>query len=310
MAATRRLSRSTERTYCTWIRRYLAFHDETNPARLAEPEIAAFLSHLAVRRKVAPSTQNQALAAITFLYKYVLGIELPRITEIVRAKPRRRLPVVLTRNECWQVIDHLDRSPKLVAILLYGSGLRVLECLRLRTKDIDFPSNQITIHAGKGNQDRRAILPIAAKPLLEAQLEKVRDLHTSDLEAGAGWVELPANLHSKYPRAGRTLPWQWVFPATRRYVHDATRQRRRHHLHETVIQRAVRTATRNAGLTKRVTCHTFRHSFATHLLEDGYDIRTVQELLGHKDVRTTMIYTHVLNRGPNAVRSPADHRRE
>lgn len=265
-----------------------------------------FLTSLAVRRKVAASTQNQALSALLFLYREVLGQDVPWLDGIVHAKRPRRLPVVLTREEIRAVLGQLNGVPRLMALLLYGAGLRVLECARLRVKDIDFASNQLVVRAGKGDRDRVTMLPAAVKADLARHLELVRRRYDQDLKRGAGWVELPGALMRKYPNAGRDWGWQWVFPATRIYVDRSTGQRRRHHLHETVLQRAVRDAIRRAGIAKHATCHTFRHSFATHLLEDGHDIRTVQELLGHRDVSTTMIYTHVLNRGPGAVRSPAD----
>ena len=255
---------------------------------------------------MAASTQNQALSALLFLYREVLEQQLPWMDDIVRAKASVRIPVVLTREEVRTVIAGLDGPTRLLALLLYGAGLRLLKAAQLRVKDVDFERNQITVRAGKGAKDRVTMLPAAAARELAKHLEGVRDLHAADLRAGAGWVELPWALGRKYPRAGREWIWQWVFPATRTYLHRETGQRRRHHLHESVLQRAVKEAVRSKGIPKRATCHTFRHSFATHLLEDGADIRTVQELLGHRDVATTMIYTHVLNRGPAGVLSPAD----
>jgi integron integrase len=270
-------------------------------------EITRFLSVLAVQRNVAPSTQNQALSALLFLYREVLEQELPWLDDIVRAKTRERIPVVLTREEVQAVIDGLDGPLRLLALLLYGAGLRLLEALRLRVKDVDFGRNQITVRSGKGGKDRVTMLPAAVRRDLAKHLEVIRAQHEADVRAGAGWVELPWALARKYPRAGREWIWQWIFPATRLYLHRETGQRRRHHhLHETVLQRAVKEAVLSSGIPKRATCHTFRHSFATHLLEAGADIRTVQELLGHRDVTTTMIYTHVLNRGPAGVLSPAD----
>jgi len=302
----RHYSRRTEEAYVAWIRRYVLFHGKRHPAEMGAGEITQFLTDLAVRGKVAASTQNQALSALLFLYREVLGQEIPRLEDVVRAKRPRRLPVVLTRDETRAVLDRLRAVPRLMALLLYGAGLRVLECARLRVKDVDLASNQIIVRAGKGDRDRVTMLPAAVKASLARHLELVRCQHEQDLARGAGWVELPGALMRKYPNAGREWGWQWIFPATRIYVDRVTGQRRRHHLHETVLQRAVADAVRRAGISKPATCHTFRHSFATHLLEDGYDIRTVQELLGHRDVSTTMIYTHVLNRGPGAVRSPAD----
>ena len=302
----RHYSQRTEKAYVHWIRRYILFHGKRHPETLGAAEIESFLSALAVQGKVAASTQNQALAALLFLYRAVLRMDLPWIDGIVRAKSPGRLPTVLSRDEVALVLGQMRNVPLVMATLLYGAGLRLLECARLRVKDVDFARRQIVVRSGKGNRDRVAPLPLSVVPALRAQLEEVARQHATDLAAGAGWVELPFALTRKLPNAGRELAWQWVFPATRQYIDRETRQRRRHHLHETVLQRAVREATLAARLPKRVTCHTFRHSFATHLLEDGYDIRTVQELLGHKDVSTTMIYTHVLNVGPAAVRSPAD----
>ena len=289
-----------------WIKCYIFFHGKRHPAEMGAVEVTAFLTSLAVRDRVAASTQNQALNALLFLYRDVLHIELPWLDGLVRAKRPEHLPVVLTREETQAMIDLLDGVQRLMALLLYGAGLRLLECCRLRVQDVDFATNQITIRDGKGGKDRVTMLPASVKADLPRHLDRVRHQHGRDLGRGAGWVELPWALGRKYPNAGREWGWQWVFPATRFYIDRATGQRRRHHLHESVIQRAVRGAVLKAGLVKHATCHTRRHSFATHLLEDGYDIRTVQELLGHRDVSTTMIYTHVLNRGPAAVRSPAD----
>ena len=303
---TRHCSLRTEKAYVAWIRRYILFHGKRHPAEMGASEITRFLSALAIERNVAASTQNQALSALLFLYREVLEQDLPWLDEIVRAKRPARIPVVLSRGEVRAVLDALDGSVRLLALLLYGAGLRLLEALRLRVKDVDFARNQITVRGGKGDRDRVTMLPAAVSRDLSKHLETVRAQHEADLRAGAGWAELPWALARKYPGAGREWGWQWVFPATRTYLHRETGQRRRHHLHESVLQRAVKAAVRSKGITKRATCHTFRHSFATHLLEDGADIRTVQELLGHRDVTTTMIYTHVLNRGPAGVRSPAD----
>jgi integron integrase len=304
--ATRHYSRRSEKAYVHWIKRYIFFHGKRHPAEMGATEVAAFLTSLAVQGKVAASTQNQALSALLFLYREVLGIDLPWLDEVVRAKRPLHLPVVLTREEVRAVLQRLDGVPRLMAVLLYGAGLRLLECCRLRAKDVDFATNQLTIRDGKGHKDRATMLPAAVKADLLAHLERVRRQHEDDRRHGPGWVELPGALLRKYPNAGRAWGWQSVFPATRIYVDRVISQHRRRHLHESVLQRAVKDAVRSAGIAKPATCHTFRHSFATHLLEDSHDIRTVQELLGHRDVSTTMIYTHVLNWGPAGVRSPAD----
>jgi len=302
----RHLSRRTEEAYVHWIKRFIFFHSKRHPREMGEKEVADFLSALAVQGDVSASTQNQALNALLFLYRNVLKVELGWLEDVVRAKKPRRLPVVLTREEVAQLFGVLNGPPRLMATLLYGAGLRLMECCRLRVKDVDFGGQRLLVRAGKGNKDRVTILPRALQPELATHIEAVRRQHQADLARDAGWVEMPGALGRKYPNAGREWPWQWVFPATRTYLHRETGQVRRHHLHESVIQKAVRAAVRRAGIPKPATCHTLRHSFATHLLEDGYDIRTVQELLGHKDVATTQIYTHVLNRGPGAVHSPAD----
>jgi integron integrase len=302
----RHYSPRTEKAYVAWVRRYILFHGKRHPADMGADEVATFLSSLATEHRVAASTQNQALAALAFLYRHVLDLRLPELQDVVHAKRPKRLPTVLTREEVAAVLGAMNGTPHLVLLLLYGAGLRLLECLRLRIKDIDFAGHEIRLREGKGNRDRITLLPTTAREPLERHIARVQQQHRSDRAQDAGWVELPDAIARKYPNAGSSWPWQWVFPATRIYRDCATGQLRRHHLHETTIQRAVTDAVRSIGLPKRATCHTFRHSFATHLLEDGYDIRTVQELLGHKDVKTTMIYTHVLNRGPNAVRSPAD----
>ena len=303
---TRHYSPRTEEAYVHWIRRFVLFHDKRHPRDMGAAEVSRFLSWLAVEGKVAAATQNQALAAVLFLYRHVLEVELPWLDDVVRARRPRSLPVVLSRDEVRRVLARTTGVAKLMTQLLYGSGLRLLECCRLRIKDIDFANRQILVRRGKGNVDRATLLPAFVADDLEKWIDSVRVQHRADLDSGAGWVELPGALARKYPNAPRDWPWQWVFPATRTYRHPETGQIRRHHYHETAVQRAVRDAVRAADLAKRVTPHTFRHSFATHLLADGYDIRTVQRLLGHKDVRTTMIYTHVLNRGPHGVLSPLD----
>ena len=302
----RRLSPRTEEAYLGWMLRYYEFHGRRHPAALGPEHVTAFLNDLATRRRVAASTQNQALAAILFLYREVLGRDLPWLDGLVRAKRPARLPVVLEREEVRALLSHLDGMPRLMATLLYGSGLRLLECCRLRVKDVDLARHQLLVRSGKGGRDRATMLPAAIEAELASHLERMREQHRGDLSRDAGWVELPDALTRKLPSAGREWAWQWAFPATRLYLHSESGQLRRHHLHETVLQQAVRRAVIAAGIPKRATCHTLRHSFATHLLEDGSDIRTVQELLGHRDVRTTMIYTHVLARGPTGTRSPAD----
>jgi integron integrase len=273
---------------------------------MGKGEVERFLSHLAVEGEVAASTQNQAFSALLFLYRDVLGIKLAWLDGVVRAKRPKLLPVVLTRDEVAAVFRHLSGTNLIAAMLLYGAGLRLLECLTLRVKDIDFGYRQITVREGKGNKDRITVLPAVVEPRLKLHIEDVRVLFEKDLKEGGGYVTLPKALGRKYPNADRAWGWQWVFPAHRQYDNPETGLRHRHHLDESVIQRAVREAATLAELKKHVTCHTFRHSFATHLLEDGYDIRTIQELLGHRDVSTTMIYTHVLNRGGRCVRSPMD----
>ena len=301
----RHYSRRTEDAYLGWTRRYVHFHDLRHPETMGEHEIASFLTDLAVRGAVSSSTQNQALAALLFLYRDVLGIQLTWTDDVVRAKRPRRLPVVLTRQEVRSVLGTLTGVHRLMAALLYGSGLRLTECLELRIKDVDFSGNQIVVRGGKGARDRVTMLPRRVQPRLRAHVARVRLLHDRDRAAGRGSVPLPGALDRKYPGSAVELGWQFLFPAAR-----TTRLPDGHHyrlhLHESSLQRAVKDAIRASGITKRASCHTFRHSFATHLLESGYDIRTVQELLGHRDVSTTMIYTHVLNKGGLGVTSPAD----
>jgi len=303
---TRHLSFRTEKAYVGWIRRFIFFSEKRHPRDMGEPEVAKFLSHLAVEGGVSASTQNQALAVILFLYRDVLGQGLDWLDDIVRAKHTVRLPVVLTREQVQAVLNNMRGVVWIQASLLYGAGLRLMECARLRVKDIDFDQRRITVREGKGGKDRVTILPDKFAPALGQHLEWVRRLHQRDLELGLGRVELPHALAEKYPNANREWGWQWVFPASRHYVDPETGRPRRHHLHESVLQRAVKDAVRRARIPAPATCHTFRHSFATHLLEAGQDIRTIQELLGHSDVATTMIYTHVLNRGGLGVRSPLD----
>ena len=302
----RHYSRRTEEAYVHWIRRFIEFHQHQHPRQLAESDVNGFLTHLAVKEHVAASTQNQALSAVLFLYEHVLEQPLDRIEGVVRARRPKRLPVVLTVDEVSRVMVHLRGEKWLIAMLLYGGGLRLLESLRLRVKDLDFERGEITVREGKGDKDRVTMLPQAVIPSLQEHLRHVQTIHQQDLADGYGRVELPHALARKYPNANRRWCWQFVFPQERRWRNRQTGEQGRHHMDESLVQKSVSSAVRAASLTKRVTCHSFRHSFATHLLLSGYDIRTVQELLGHKDVRTTMIYTHVLNRGGRGVRSPAD----
>jgi len=302
----RHLSPSTERAYVGWVKRYVRFHRLRHPQEMGGPQIVEFLEHLAVVGRVSAPTQNQALAALLFLYRHVLEKDPGEVRLTVGAKLPRRLPVVLTPDEVWSILGCLQGTPRLVAALMYGSGLRVKEVLQLRVKDVDLASRKLIVRQGKGQKDRVALLPESLFKDLEGQLMAARVQHDKDVAQGAGWVELPRALHIKLPRAGQSWPWQWVFPATRRYHHPETGQTRRHHLHETVVQKAVSRANAVSGIPKRVTCHTFRHSFATHLLQNGYDIRTIQKLLGHRSVKTTMIYTHVVGDGVMGVKSPLD----
>jgi integron integrase len=302
----RHYSLRTEDTYVHWIKRFILFHNKRHPLGMGEHEISQFLSALAVDRHVSASTQNQALNAVLFLYRHVLDLNPGWIDNIVRAKRPQRLPVVLRKHEVKALLDALEGVPWLMGHLLYGAGLRLMECLRLRVKDIDFSANSIVVREGKGNKDRITMLPLAVKTPLVAHLTRVRELHRQDLARGFGSVYLPDALHRKYPNAPKEWGWHWVFPASQLSVDPRSGERRRHHVQEAVLQRAVRSAAQRTSLIKPVGPHTLRHSFATHLLEDGYDIRTIQELLGHKDVSTTMIYTHVLNRGGKGVTSPSD----
>ncbi len=302
----RHYSRRTEQAYCRWVRRFIRFHGLRHPAQMAEGEVNAFLTHLAVREQVSASTQTQALSAILFLYRHVLGRDLGAIDGIIRARTPDHLPVVLTPEEVWALLAHLEGMPWLVASLLYGSGLRLMECLRLRVLDLDFERGEIVVRDGKGGKDRVTMLPRSLTAPLEAQLREAKAVHDRDLGHGWGRVVLPEALARKYPNAPADWRWQWVFPQQRRWRDPRTGAQGRHHVHPTVVQRAVCEAVRHAGIPKHATCHTLRHSFATHLLAGGYDIRTIQELLGHRNVSTTMVYTHVLNRGGHGVRSPID----
>jgi integron integrase len=299
-------SRRTERAYAYWVKRFVSHYGGRDPAQMSADEIRGFLSHLAVSERVSASTQNQALCALLFLYGRVLARDLGLIEGIERAKAPKRLPVVLTRGEVKAVLDKMEGVPQLVCRLLYGAGLRLAECLSLRVKDIDLERSELTVRDGKGAKDRVTMLPASCRQDLVGQLEGARRLHAKDLGRGLGRASLPFALADKYPRADRDWGWQYVFPASSHYTDRRTGVQHRHHLHETVVQKAMSEAVRRAELTKAATPHTLRHSFATHLLDSGYDIRTVQELLGHNDVQTTMIYCHVLNRGGRGVRSPVD----
>ncbi len=302
----RHYSIRTEEAYLDWARRYILFHNKRHPKDLGAEAMRDFLSYLAVERKVSAATQNQAKSALLFLYRDVLRIELPWLDEIIAAKASKRLPVVLTQTETRPLLNAMSGPMSIVASLLYGTGMRLLEGVRLRVKDVEFTRREIVVREGKGNKDRVTVLPENLILPLQAHLKKVKALHERDLEAGFGEVYLPNALAQKFPKAGRAWGWQFVFPSTVRSVDPRTGIERRHHLYEASVQRAVREAARLAGIHKPVTPHVLRHSFATHLLQAGYDIRTVQELLGHKDVQTTMIYTHVLNKGGRGVVSPLD----
>jgi integron integrase len=304
---TKHYSYRTEQTYVEWIKRFILFHNKKHPNAMGAKEVQEYITYLATERNVASSTQNQALSAISFLYKYVLQKDLALSADLVRPTRPEHLPTVLSHQEALSVIAKMSDSTRLMAGLLYGSGLRLMECLRLRVKDIDFDNHQIIVHDGKGEKDRFSVLPDSLVRELRAHLEITRSIHQKDLKEGYGETSLPYALERKYPNASREFAWQYVFPASVRSVDPVSKRTKRHHIDPTVLQKAVRAAAKAAGIDKPVSPHTFRHSFATHLLQSGYDIRTVQELLGHKDVKTTMIYTHVLQRGGLAVKSPLDN---
>ncbi len=299
-------STSTENSYVNWIKRFVLFHNKRHPNEMGAREVEAFLTHLAVKEKVAASTQNQAFGALLFLYREVLKKDLGESINAIRARPAKHLPNVLAKDEALRIISFLTGTQQLMAKLLYGTGLRVMECVRLRVKDIDFAQHQIIVRDGKGMKDRVTMLPDSLVKPLQEHLQRVKQLHEQDLAHGYGAVYLPYALARKYPNANREWGWQYVFPSARLAKDQLDGVTRRFHESDSTLQRAIHQAAKRAGITKPVGCHTFRHSFATHLLQNGYDIRTVQELLGHKDVKTTMIYTHVLNRGGLAVRSPLD----
>ena len=302
----RHYSDRTMEAYLPWADRFLSLHSNRSAGMLAECDINAFLTSLATKDRVSASTQNQALSALLFLFRFVLNRPVGELGNVIRAHRTTRLPTVLTRDEVRVVFSQMTGEIKLIAGILYGTGLRLMECLQLRVQDLDPEKNEITVRRGKGDKDRRTMFPAGSKEELKKHLATTKAIHHQDLAAGWGKAALPDALAKKYPNAEIEWRWQWVFPQDRRWKNSETGQEGRHHLDPSVVQRAVHEAVTRAGLTKRVTCHTFRHSFATHLLESGYDIRTVQELLGHNDVKTTMIYTHVLNRGPSGVRSPLD----
>lgn len=299
-------STRTEQAYLYWIKGYIRFHKLRHPADMGVSEVEAYLSHLAVSRNVAAATQNQALSALLFLYKEVLEMDIPWVENVTRARRPAKLPVVLTESEVQALLSHLEGMHSLIARMLYGGGLRLMECLRLRVQDVDFEYRKVIVRDGKGSKDRTTVLPDSIVLDLRQQLTRVRQMHQQDCAAGFGEVYLPYALHRKYPNAGRELGWQYYFPSAQRSRDSVTGRIGRHHVHEKTVQRAIKKAVRQAGIHKPATCHTLRHSFATHLLENGSDIRTVQDLLGHKEVSTTQIYTHVTRRGALGVVSPLD----
>jgi len=303
---TKHYSHRTEQTYVDWIKRYIIFHKKQHPNNLGVEEIREFIAHLATERKVAASTQNQALSSILFLYRTVLQKEIDLLPELTNPSRPKRVPIVLTHAEAVSIINAMHGVPRIMVKILYGSGLRLMECMRLRVRDLDFENHQIIVRGGKGDDDRFTVLPDSVAADLKHILQDVKSIHQKDLRNGYGETALPNALNIKYKNAGKEWGWQYIFPASRLSVDPQTGTLRRHHLDESVLQRAIRSAAKQLKIEKQVTAHTFRHSFATHLLQNGYDIRTIQELLGHKDVKTTMIYTHVLNRGASAVRSPLD----
>jgi integron integrase len=302
----RHYSKRTEQTYLYWIKKFILFHNKKHPSDMNEYHIESFLSHLAIQSHVAPSTQNTALNALSFMYREVLKKELGKYDQFVRAKPKKKLPVFLTQNEIKRLFTHLDGHHKVAASLMYGSGLRLMETVRLRVKDIDFDHSCIRVIDGKGGKDRVVTLSAISKDLLKPQLELVKALFEQDRLNNVPGVYMPYALERKYPNAGKTLGWQYLFPSLKLSKDPRSSAIRRHHIEERTVQRSVKKAAALAKISKNVSCHTLRHSFATHLLERGADIRTVQEQLGHSDVKTTQIYTHVLNRGGNAVQSPMD----
>lgn len=302
----RRYGTRTEQSYCRWVRRYIIFHGKRHPAEMGAAEVNAFVTHLATTEHVSASTQTQALSAVLFLYRYVLGMDVGDLSGVIRARRSTHVPTVLTREEVRLVLSELDGDVRIMAELMYGGGLRLSECLRLRVLDVDFGRHEVVVHQGKGAKDRLTVLPASVTESLGEHLARVRRIHERDLADGWGRVALPDALARKYPGASREWRWQYAFPQQRRWRDPKTGEQGRHHIHATVVQRAVKEAVTRSGIAKRAGCHTLRHSFATHLLAAGYDIRTIQELLGHKSVTTTMIYTHVLNKGGHGVRSPLD----